>query len=72
MGVNTPMAAAVAAMTVGLDGLEHMPNGGTFNIGAKSMMVAAGVPVRVWLVGRTANVAGAAPKLHCITAPAQT
>jgi hypothetical protein len=72
IGVSTPNAAAVAAMTVGFDGLEHMPNGGMFTIGAKSMIVAAGAPVSVRFVGRTAKVAGAAPKLHCIIAPAQT
>jgi hypothetical protein len=72
IGVSTPIAAAVAAMTVGFDGLEHMPNGGTLTIGAKSMMVAAGAPVSVRLTGKTANAAGAAPKLHCIIAPAHT
>lgn len=72
IGVSTPNAAAVAAITIGFDGLEHMPNGGTLTIGAKSMMVAAGVPVRTRLAGSTASVDGAAPKLHCMTAPAQT
>ncbi len=72
IGVSTPSAAAVAATTIGLDGLEHMPNGGTLTIGAKSIMVAAGVPVRTRLAGNTASVDGAAPKLHCMSAPAQT
>jgi hypothetical protein len=72
IGVSTPNAAAVAAITTGFDGLEHVPNGGTFTIGAKSMMVAAGVPVRTRLAGSTASVDGAAPKLHCMSAPAQT
>ena len=34
IGVRTPSAAAVAAATIGLAGLEHMPNGATFTIGA--------------------------------------
>ena len=72
IGVSTPMAAAVAAITVGLEGLEHTPNGSTLTIGMKSMMVAAGVPVSTRLAGSTASVDGAAPKLHCMTAPAQT
>src|SRR5262249_29638238 len=35
------------------------------------MIVAAGLPVSAPLVGRTFSAAGAAPKLHCIIAPAQ-
>ena len=72
IGVSTPIAAVVAAITVGLEGLEHMPNGGTFTIGAKSIMVAAGVPASTPVAGKTVSVDGAAPKLHCMTAPAQT
>lgn len=71
-GVGTPIAAAVAAITVGLLGLEHMPNGGMFTIGAKSMIVAAGVPVSTRFAGRTDSAAGAAPKLHWMTAPVHT
>ena len=33
MGVRTPMAAAVAAATVGFDGDMHMPNGAIFTTG---------------------------------------
>ena len=44
MGVWTPSAAAVAAMTVGFDGLLHMPNGMMFAMGALSMMVATNLP----------------------------
>ncbi len=44
IGVRTPNAAAVAAITVGLEGEEHMPNGGTFTIGFPSIIVAAGGP----------------------------
>ena len=33
IGVSTPRAAAVAAATMGLAGLWHMPKGGTFIMG---------------------------------------
>lgn len=33
IGVRTPMAAAVAAATVGLAGLLHMPKGAMFTMG---------------------------------------
>jgi hypothetical protein len=70
IGVSTPRAALVAAATVGLARLEHMPKLGTFTIGAMSVMVAAGRPSIVTReVGRTLSVAGATPKLHCMTAP---
>lgn len=72
IGVNTPRAAAVAAATVGFANDEQTPNGGIFTIGAKSMMVAAGVPVKVQLVGNTTSEEGAAPKLHIIDAPMHT
>lgn len=70
MGVNTPSAAAVAAATTGLAGLEHMPNDEIFTIGLWSIMFAAGAPLAMTrLVGKTCNDAGVAPKLHCNTAP---
>jgi hypothetical protein len=70
IGVGTPSAAAVAAITVGLDGLLHIPNGMTLTIGTWSMMVAAGSPpARTRLAGNTARALGAAPKLHAIIAP---
>ncbi len=73
MGVNTPMAAAVAAATVGLEGELHMPNGMMFTIGLKSMMVAAGGPSAItWSVGSTTRLDGAAPKVHCNCAPIET
>ena len=34
IGVKTPSAAAVAAITVGLQGLEHIPKVGIFVMGA--------------------------------------
>ena len=51
IGVSTPIAAAVAAATSGLACDMHMPKGGMFSIGAKSMIVAA--------TGATADTVGA-------------
>ena len=42
-GVKTPSLAAVAAATVGLDIVPHMPNVGMFTMGANAWMLAAGV-----------------------------
>ena len=65
IGVRTPRAAAVAAATVGLDGVVHIPNGGMFTIGAMSFVVATGLPsTSTRLVGITTSVDGAMPKLH--------
>lgn len=73
MGVNTPSAAAVAAATVGLAKLLHMPKGITFSMGLLSRMLAAGTPADITKeVGKTARLEGAAPKLHCSNAPWQT
>jgi hypothetical protein len=73
MGVSTPMAAAVADATVGLDMDWHMPKGMMFTIGAKSIIVALGL---FWIMGRkgtvTVSVEGASPKLHFSIAPMQT
>ncbi|CAA9309474.1 MAG: hypothetical protein AVDCRST_MAG89-1019 [uncultured Gemmatimonadetes bacterium] len=71
-GVSTPISAAVAAATIGLATELQVPNGGTFTIGAWSMMLAAGVPVTTRFSGSTARVAGAAPKLHLSMAPMHT
>lgn len=73
MGVKTPIAAAVAAATVGLAGEVHIPNGVMLAIAWKSMMVAAGcLLVLTRLVGSTISAAGASPKVHCNEAPLQT
>ena len=72
-GVNTPMAADVAAITAGLEGAKHMPKGAIFTMGRWSMMVAAGMFstfTRFW--GKTTRVDGAAPKEHCRVAPMTT
>jgi hypothetical protein len=73
MGVSTPSAAAVAAATSGLARLMHIPKGGIFAIGAKSMIVAAGMPLTV-VVGALVAMsdAGAAPNVHIIIAPMTT
>src|SRR5580698_10940198 len=73
IGVSTPMAAAVAAATMGLAGDMHIPNGMMFTIGMLSMILASGISsVKVRFVGRTTNELGAMPKLHIIVAPIQT
>jgi hypothetical protein len=72
IGVNTPMAAAVAEATSGFAGLMHMPNVGMFSIGTKSMMVAAGIPPAVTVPGVGMKEAGAAPNVHVIIAPPTT
>jgi hypothetical protein len=73
IGVKTPNAAAVAAATVGLAKLLHMPNGGMLTIGMWSMTLAACMPPAVTrLTGSTCNDAGAAPKLHRSIAPLAT
>lgn len=66
IGVSTPIAAAVAAATVGLASELHMPNGSMFTIGLLSMIFASGMPVDVNAVldGSTINVDGADPKAH--------
>ena len=72
MGVSTPRAAAVAEATVGLAMDMHMPKGGMFTMGAQSIMVAAGAPAMVLLVGSTLRVEGATPNVHIIMAPVVT
>jgi hypothetical protein len=42
MGVRTPIADAVAAATVGLAKLVHIPNGWMFTMGTLSIILAAG------------------------------
>src|ERR1700721_1071066 len=43
IGVSTPIAAAVAAATIGLAGDMHMPNGMMFTIGTLSSSFASGI-----------------------------
>lgn len=73
IGVRTPNAAAVAAATVGFDGEVHMPNGGTFTIGAKCELLADGTAgVTIVVLGITTRFDGATPNVHIIVAPMQT
>ena len=72
IGVKTPKAAAVAAMTCGFAGDEQMPNGTTLRKGLLSMTLATGVVDKTRLIGRTDSGVGAAPKLHLIVVPAGT
>src|SRR5687768_14753953 len=73
IGVRTPRAADVAAATIGLARLWHIPKGGMLTIGLLSMMFAAGMlDVRTILSGSTTRVDGARPNVHCIMAPMQT
>jgi hypothetical protein len=73
IGVSTPIAADVAAATVGFAMLLHIPNGMMLTMGTLSMMFAAGMlPVIILLTGNTTNVLGARPNEHCRVAPEQT
>jgi hypothetical protein len=62
----------VAAATCGLLGDEHIPNAGILDIGAKSIIVAAGVVALTVGADVALNVAGAAPKVQAIIAPVTT
>jgi hypothetical protein len=73
-GVKTPCAAAVAAMTCGLDGLMHKPKGGMFTVGTKSLIVHA-IVVATTVPGvavRNAGGGGLVPIEHLIWAPVET
>lgn len=72
IGVNTPRAAAVAEATVGLAIDMHMPNGGMFVMGTKSMILAAGVVAFTLFTGNTLSAEGAIPNVHIMTAPEVT
>ena len=73
IGVSTPSAAAVAAATVGLAMLLHIPNGIMFTNGLLSIIFAIGRPLTsVRLIGITISVEGATPNEHCNNAPEQT
>lgn len=73
IGVKTPRAAAVAAITVGLAILIHIPKGGMFTNGLLSMMVADGKLLAVTLpVGSTLRTLGATPNVQVSAAPVVT
>lgn len=69
IGVSTPKAAAVAAATVGLDRLVHIPKGGILSSGTMSSIVAAGLPsMSTRRSGRTLSGDGDMPNEHSIWA----
>jgi hypothetical protein len=73
MGVSTPIAAEVAAATVGLARLMHAPNGMIFTMGLLSIILAAGMFAGiVRFTGKTIRLDGAIPKLHSNIAPEHT
>lgn len=72
VGVSTPLAAAVAEAVVGLANDEHIANGGMLDIGAKSMIFAAGFLSAVTVGTETIKVDGAAPKLQDMVADIAT
>lgn len=73
IGVGTPSAAAVAAMTIGFAIELHIPNGMMLTIGMWSMMLAAGGPSASTLfIGSTTSEEGATPKVQVINAPIDT
>src|SRR5438876_4574808 len=72
IGVSTPIAAAVAAATIGLDGDWHIPNGMILTIGMWSWMLAAGtLDVLTMCSGSTTRLLGAMPMVHLSRAPWQ-
>lgn len=68
-GVNTPHAAAVAALTAGFANDVHMAKGMTFTIGTLSIIFATGAPHITLLAGNTVSADGAVPKLHINCVP---
>ena len=73
IGVSTPRAAAVAAATCGFEGDEHIPKGGMFIPGAKSMIVPIGMfDARTVGAEEATKDEGAAPNEHVIVHPVLT
>lgn len=73
IGVSTPMAAEVAAATVGFAKDIQFPKGIMFSRGLLSAIFAAGCPpVVVILSGKTTNDEGAIPIEHIKLAPLHT
>lgn len=75
IGVCTPRAAAVAAITSGLVVELHMPKVGMLTIGAKCEMLAAGRSLAVTKVGGTEQLSGTggpSPIVHWSMAPSTT
>lgn len=63
----------IAAATAGFAIEVHIPKGAIFTMGLLSIMVAMGCDVVITILsGKTVNVPGATPKLHCSVAPLHT
>ena len=69
IGVSTPSAAAVAAITIGLAGDMHMPNVGIFAIGTQSIIFAACGPCPITVGTKTTSGVGAIPCEHFSNEP---
>lgn len=72
MGVKAPMAAAVAAATVGLAREVQVPKGGILTMGIWSKTEARAMDDMTLAAGSTFKTDGAAPKEHCMAAPPNT
>jgi hypothetical protein len=72
MGVKAPIAAAVAAATIGLANDWHMPKGAMFIMGTLSRMLPAGMLLVITFLGVALKEEGAMPKLHWSRAPVHT
>jgi hypothetical protein len=73
IGVNTPLAEAVAEATVGFAKDWHIPKVAIFTIGLKSIIFAIGTPAQlIILSGNTVKEPGAIPKVHFNKAPLTT
>ncbi len=73
IGVNTPMAAAVATATIGLAKERQKPKGIMLTSGRWSITEAIGIPWRkIRHAGNTFKTLGETPKEHCKRAPALT
>jgi hypothetical protein len=72
IGVSVPIAAAVAAATVGFAWDLHIPKGRMLVIGAQSMMLAAGMVEAATIGTTTIKVEGASPCVHFSVEPLLT
>ena len=71
-GVGVPMAAAVAAITAGLAGQEHIPKDFMLIIGIASVIVPTGIlPIKTPF-GKKVSAEGATPNEHVHIPPLMT